>query len=255
MVTGFAERNRLNMKNKTTFVLIPVRVKCMCLNKEEHAHPAGRSKNLIRFLQSFVILPVLAASVPLGSLAGIAKTEPAPLPQAVLAERQNVKVYPVLAVNQVVDVVDEKAQTLTDEGKAIDAYFEAHNMPLRGTGAKMAEEADKNGLDWRLIPAIAVRESTGGKHACQNVANSFLGWGGCKISFKSKDEAIEVVARNLGGNNPNTEHHYSGKTTKAILEKYNPPEVVAKYADQVMAIMDAIGDENMSPAPLAVANT
>ena len=36
-------------------------------------------------------------------------------------------------------------------------------MPLFGMGMKMCKEAEKNELDWRLLPAIAVRESTGGK--------------------------------------------------------------------------------------------
>jgi len=109
----------------------------------------------------------------------------------------------------------------------------------------MVEEAEKNGIDWRLLPAIAVRESTGGKHACKKVKNSFFGWGSCKINFKSTEEAIEVVAKNLGGNNPNTDHHYAGKTTKEILQKYNPPSVVPRYAEQVMNIMDTIGEADL----------
>ena len=43
-------------------------------------------------------------------------------------------------------------------------------------------------------------------------------------------------------------HHYSGKTTKEILQKYNPPSIVARYADQVMAIMNDIGDADMGVA-------
>ncbi|MEO5635374.1 MAG: hypothetical protein ABIR14_02190 [Candidatus Paceibacterota bacterium] len=135
-----------------------------------------------------------------------------------------------------------REKTLKAQGKAIDAYFRARGMPLKGTGRKMAEEAEKNGLDYRLLPAIAVVESTGGKHACKRVANSFFGWGSCKISFESKDKAIEIVARNLGGNNPNTAHHYDGKTTKQILQKYNPPSIVPKYAGNVMRVMNSIGD-------------
>ena len=64
---------------------------------------------------------------------------------------------------------------------------------------------------------IAVRESTGGKHDCVKVENNPFGWGSCKISFDSNEEAIEIVAMNLGGNNPNTEKHYDNKTTKQIL--------------------------------------
>lgn len=136
--------------------------------------------------------------------------------------------------------------TLKLEADAIDAYFTAHDMPLEGTGLKMAQAADDNDLDWRLLPAIAVRESTGGKNDCKKAENNPFGWGSCKISFKSLDEAIETIAANLGGNNPNTARHYDNKTTKQILNAYNPPSIVPKYTNQVMAIMNAIGMEDMA---------
>ncbi len=131
---------------------------------------------------------------------------------------------------------------IKERGSQIDAYFHDRNMPLEGFGEKMAQVAYDNDIDWRLIPAIAVRESTGGKYACKSVTNSFLGFGSCKINFKSADSAIEIVGRNLGGNNPRTAQHYANKSTKGILEAYNPPSVVPTYAKEVMTIMDKIGD-------------
>ena len=116
-------------------------------------------------------------------------------------------------------------------------------MPLAGYGAKMIVEADRNGLDWRLLPAIAVRESSGGLHACG--FNPF-GWASCKGNigkFENWDRAIEVVARNLGGNNPNTAHFYGGKDIRGILEAYNPPSIVPTYADEVVGIMSQIGSK------------
>ncbi len=138
---------------------------------------------------------------------------------------------------------EAELKVLHDQAKAdaIDAYFQERGMPLSGAGMKMVLEAEKNDIDWRLLPAIAIRESTGGKYSCKKVTNNPFGWGSCKIGFKSNDEAIETVARNLGGNNPNTDHHYAGKNTKQILQKYNPPSIVPFYAEQVMKIMDAIG--------------
>ena len=63
-----------------------------------------------------------------------------------------------------------------------------------------------------------------------------------RVTAKDDEEAIEIVAMNLGGNNPNTDHHYAGKTTKEILQKYNPPSVVPNYAQKVMRVMNAIGE-------------
>src|SRR3989344_1421304 len=81
----------------------------------------------------------------------------------------------------------------------IDEYFDDRSMPLKGHGKKFVDEAEKHNLDWRLLPALAIRESSGGKFGCDN--NPF-GWGSCKINFKNIDEAIEIVALNLGGANP-----------------------------------------------------
>ena len=139
------------------------------------------------------------------------------------------------------------------KANAIDAYFAERDMPLEGTGMKMVLEAEKHAIDWRLLPAIAVRESTGGKFACKKVTFSPFGWGSCKINFQSYDHAIEVVAKNLGGNNPNTAHHYDEKTTMQILRAYNPPSIVPRYAQQVISIMDAIGPLEYIEA-LALAN-
>lgn len=120
----------------------------------------------------------------------------------------------------------------------IDAYYNDRSMPLEGHGMKMVLEAEKYGIDWRLIPAIAVRESSGGKNACYN--NPF-GWGSCKIKFKSYEESIEALARNLGGANQKTASYYAGKSTLEKLYYYNGT-VVPSYPKEVVKIMDKIGE-------------
>jgi hypothetical protein len=201
-----------------------------------------KNTKLIRLVNSLVLLPMLSVS-PVSS-ASVAPDNSVNTYSQVVSSAQNSKgMKDLLSFNQKEEdlALKLKNDTLSAQAEAIDAYFKKYDMPLEGTGMKMAIESEKNGLDWRLIPAIAVRESTGGKFSCKKVTNSFFGWGSCKINFKSKDEAIEIVARNLGGNNPNTDHHYAGKTTFEILQKYNPPSIVKNYAPQVMKIMDAIG--------------
>ena len=132
------------------------------------------------------------------------------------------------------------------KAEAIDAYFRDRGMPLAGYGKKMVIEAEKNGLDWRLVAAIAVRESTGGKFTPSGDNDNPFGWGKpSKDHFQSFDHAIETVARNLGGNNPNTAHYYADKTTLQILRAYNPPSIVPRYGEQVIHIMDTISDVNL----------
>lgn len=186
-------------------------------------------------MQSLVFLPVMTMSLTGNPAVSFKNTE---IPQNALAQKMNIETFKNLALNQ---ALDEEVEARKAKAEAIDAYFRERDMPMAGTGMKMVLEAEKNDLDWRLLPAIAVRESTGGKFQCKKVANSPFGWGSCKISFKSYDEAIEVVAKNLGGNNPKTSHHYDDKTTTQILRAYNPPSVVPRYAEQVISIMDTIG--------------
>lgn len=124
-----------------------------------------------------------------------------------------------------------------EKAKAIDAYFKERSMPLSGTGMTFVLVAEKYGLDWRLLPAIGVRESSGGKAACGY--NAF-GWGSCKLhNFHSYEEAIEAVGRNIGGANPRTANYYAGKSTKEKLYFYNGT-VVPTYPDEVIAIMSMI---------------
>ncbi|MDQ3244972.1 MAG: hypothetical protein M3P22_01305, partial [bacterium] len=168
-------------------------------------------------------------------------------PQTILIQKENNSLSNLFAFNQAEEDKDTttKADILELRAKAIDSYFSERDMPLAGYGAKMVKEADINDIDWRLIPAISVRESTGGKFACKKVKFSAFGWGSCKINFKSYDESIEILAKNLGGNNPKTAHYYDNKTTEQILKKYNPDSIVPGYSKQVIKIMNSIGEENL----------
>ncbi len=192
-----------------------------------------KKNKLVYYVQSLVLLPVMSMSI----LGGAHNTE---IAQNVLIPKFNI------VMQSDTDIALQKVREM--EADAINAYFKSKDMPLEGTGMKMVLEAEKNDLDWRLLPAIAIRESTGGKNDCNRVRNNVFGWGSCKIGFKSIGEAIEVVAWNLGGNNPNTERHYDNKTTKQILRAYNPPSVILNYASQVMSIMKSIGDADMISA-------
>jgi hypothetical protein len=190
--------------------------------------------NLIRFAQSLMFLPFMTGTVPLGSII-MNTTKDAT--QIVFIQKQNTA-NDLIAFNQ---DIDQEAKDLKAKADAIDTYFKDHDMPLEGMGMKMVIEAEKNGLDWRLLAAISIRESTGGKFDCIKVTYNAFGWGSCKIGFKSNEQAIEIVAKNLGGNNPNTSRHYADKTTREILRAYNPPSIVPKYVDQVIKIMNDIG--------------
>lgn len=134
--------------------------------------------------------------------------------------------------------VDDYVQEYNARTAAIDRYMRDRSMPLAGYGALMVAQADEYDIDWRLLPAIAIRESSGGKFSCGN--NPF-GWASCRIDFKSIEEAIDIVAWNFGGHNPNTAAYYKGDTPEK-LQSYNGT-VIPRYPTEVMRIMERIEAE------------
>lgn len=180
---------------------------------------------IVQYLQSFAALPMLAVAIP---LVGVT-----PLPSPTVSISQNITTdTSVITTQDDTDRVEERAAK-------IDAFLASYNSPLEGYGKKFVMEADKNDIDWRLLVAIAGQESTFGIHACKKATNSFLGYGSCKMNFKSADEAIERVSASLGGNLPSTVRHYGGdKTTLQILQKYNT--VITGYQSQVIRLMKKI---------------
>lgn len=126
------------------------------------------------------------------------------------------------------------ANTIVDDRAArLDAYFAKRDMPLEGYGAKFIEVADAYDMDWRLMPAIGVRESSGGKHLMNN--NPF-GWGSAKIKFANFDAAIEELGANISGNDKDTARYYKDKTVFQVLWAYNGT-VMPTYPKEVMNIM------------------
>lgn len=117
---------------------------------------------------------------------------------------------------------------------AVNNFFHRGKMPLSGYGKIFVEQADKNGIDYRLLPAIAVKESGGGKRYPKSGNNPF-GWASAKVKFSSIDEAIIFISAKLG-----TGKNYAGKNTLKKLQTYNPPSISPDYAPSVIGIMNQI---------------
>lgn len=198
--------------------------------------------NVIQFAQALILLPVMAGTLSIGN---VPQTSGIEAGQTVFTQKQNIALSAFFAFNDTAKE-DEAAKTLKLQADAIDAYFSAHNMPLKGLGMEMVQAAEKYKLDWRLIAGISVIESTGGINACKGADYSSFGWGSCKIDFKSNEEAIEIVSMNLGGENPKTEKYYADKTTYKILRTYN--SYIKNYPEKVLKVMDQIGPLDLGVA-------
>lgn len=137
-------------------------------------------------------------------------------------------------INETTTTPENQALIDGERIQRLDNYFSHRDMPLAGHGAEFVEAAKKCKIDWRLLPAIGVRESSGGKHLMNN--NPF-GWGSAKIKFADFTDAIDGVSDNLCGLNPNTARYYGDKTTFERLWAYNGT-VMPTYPKEVMDIMD-----------------
>ncbi|HEY2842009.1 MAG TPA: hypothetical protein VGJ09_00100 [Bryobacteraceae bacterium] len=91
--------------------------------------------------------------------------------------------------------------------------------------------ADTHALDYRLLPAISLVESTCG--AFERMNNRW-GWDSAQSGFKSVPEGIEFITAQLAEAPP-----YKGKTVKEKLYTYNP---FPQYVRQVERLMDEIED-------------
>lgn len=80
-------------------------------------------------------------------------------------------------------------------------YLTMHNSPLAGDASHFIAEADRLGLDWKLVAAISGTESTFGKHVPGDSYNAW-GWGiptGAQsgIVFGSWKQGITAVSEGL----------------------------------------------------------
>ncbi len=83
----------------------------------------------------------------------------------------------------------------------VDNFLAKHRSPMSGLGTVFVSAADKYGLDYRLLPAIAFQESTLGKNIPRNSHNAW-GWAiytGAQsgAAFRDWSQAIETVAKGL----------------------------------------------------------
>jgi len=121
----------------------------------------------------------------------------------------------------------------------IKQFFLEKNAPAHEFVEDFLIASDRNGLDWRLLPSIALIESGGGKQARNN---NIFGWANCKVHFKTTRDGIYRVASRLR----HSELYKHKKTVDQILWTYNPQEA---YVRHVRAAMDRLGPAHLIPAP------
>lgn len=135
-------------------------------------------------------------------------------------------------------VLKEETQKQDQRKTKLKSFLRAQNSPLAVHSDKFIEEADKYGIDWRLLPAISGIESSYGKRIIPNSFNAY-GWGGGKIRFASWEDSIEKVSKALA------EKYYARglNTPQKMNPVYCPPNKA--WAGKVLSVMQKI--ENFKP--------
>ena len=112
---------------------------------------------------------------------------------------------------QFADVPEDKRVT------TLKVFFGRYNSPLTDYAQAIVDTADNYGLDWRLLPAIAMQESTLCKRTPKNSFNcwGFGIYGGKVTRFSDYGEAINVITKAMA-----RDYHALGLK--------NPSEIVSK---------------------------
>jgi hypothetical protein len=108
----------------------------------------------------------------------------------------------------------------------LEKFFESAKAPAKAFSHVFLSEADRNALDWRLLPSISFVESSGGKAAPNN---NMFGWDCGRAEFASMTEGIRTVARHLGNAD-----RYRNKALDEILLAYNPNPEYSRIVKSVM---------------------
>jgi len=109
----------------------------------------------------------------------------------------------------------------------IKTFFRKRVCPAHDYAHEFLRASDKQKLDWRLLPSIALLESSGGK-AFSN--NNIFGWDSCRKRFPSIIAGIHFVADHLA-NAP----QYRGKSIDEKLKTYNAQPHYRVAVKKVMA--------------------
>jgi hypothetical protein len=110
---------------------------------------------------------------------------------------------------------------------ALRGFFAALNSPASDWTEDFLLAADRHGLDWRLLPSIAILESGGGR---ESMNNNILGWDSCRRSFPSVRAGIHTVADQLASS-----RLYRNKDLDRMLRLYNPNTAYPAKVRRLMA--------------------
>lgn len=111
------------------------------------------------------------------------------------------------------------------------SFFKAHQCPEPYHAEEYVRDADQFSIDYRLLPAVSVRESTCGVY---QRLNNFWGWDSARTGFQSVTRGIHYILGELAWG-----RFYRGKSLDQKLHVYNPNPQYVREVRELMREIDS----------------
>ena len=137
-----------------------------------------------------------------------------------------------LAVSAHASVTPDGLNALEDQRLIrLETFFRSFGCPAPHHVTEYVGAADTYAIDYRLLPAISVLESTCGVHEHQN---NRWGWASARRGFSSFRAGLEYIAHQLAEG-----RYYKNKTLEEKVHMYNPNPQYARQLKKLMTKIDA----------------
>jgi hypothetical protein len=137
-----------------------------------------------------------------------------------------------LTVTVHASVTPDGLSTLEDQRHAkLETFFHSFGCPAPYHVKEYLGAADANAIDYRLLPAISVLESTCGIYQREN---NRWGWASARKGFVSFRAGLEYIAHQLAEG-----RYYKNKTLEEKVHMYNPRPQYARQLGRLMQSIDA----------------
>lgn len=144
----------------------------------------------------------------------------------------NSSLHPVSSSTQNLTQRESALYTIRRENiRKLESFFAKNKSPLYPYARLIVEQAEQQGIDYRLIPAIAMNEST----LCKNIHETSYncwGWGiyGDMVTrFDSYEDAIRTITRGI-----RTQYYDKGMSSpSAIMKAYTPNSPNGVWATKI----------------------
>jgi hypothetical protein len=121
--------------------------------------------------------------------------------------------------------------SLQERASRLERFFDSYHCPSPRHTGDYLRAADTYHLDYRLLPAISVVESTCGFYPR---SNNRWGWTSAR-GFSTVRAGIDFIAGRLAASN-----FYKDKTTDGKLLIYNPSPQYARLVKRLMAEIESL---------------